>query len=119
MSKILIADDSEFVRNMMKNTLEKSGYTEIYFACDGREAIEKYREIQPDIVVMDTIMPNITGLDALKTIISEYPQAKIIVCSIMGQEADVVNAISLGAKDFIVKPFKPEKILKIINNFDT
>lgn len=114
MAKILLVDDAAFMRMVVKDTLTKNGYTELFEAADGAEAVAKYQEIKPDLVVMDITMPNMDGLEALKTIKAQDPAAKIIMCSAMGQEAMVVEAIKSGAKDFIVKPFKPDRILKAV-----
>ena len=112
MAKVLLVDDAAFMRMVVKDTLTKNGFTDLYEAADGVEAVEKYKEVQPDLVIMDITMPNMDGLEALKTIKAQYPDAKIIMCSAMGQEAMVVEAIKSGAKDFTVKPFKPDRILK-------
>lgn len=115
MAKILCVDDAAFMRMMVKNTLTQNGYTDIYEAADGVQAIEKYMEIHPDLVIMDITMPNLDGLEALKAIRAKDPNATIVMCSAMGQEAMVVEAIKAGAKDFIVKPFKPERIVKTVS----
>lgn len=114
MSKILLVDDAAFMRMMVKDTLTKNGYTDLYEAADGLQAVEKYQEIHPDLVIMDITMPNMDGLEALKTIKSKDPGACVVMCSAMGQEAMVIEAIKSGAKDFIVKPFKPDRILKTV-----
>jgi len=114
MAKLLLVDDAAFMRMVVKDTLTKNGFTDLYEAADGLEAIEKYKEVLPDLVIMDITMPNMDGLEALKKIKAEFPDAKIIMCSAMGQEAMVVEAIKSGAKDFIVKPFKPDRILKAV-----
>lgn len=114
MAKILLVDDAAFMRMMIKDTLTKNGYTDLYEAADGLQAVEKYNEIQPDLVIMDITMPNMDGLEALKAIKGKDPNAMIVMCSAMGQEAMVIEAIKTGAKDFIVKPFKPERILKTV-----
>ena len=109
--KILLVDDAAFMRKMIKDTLSKNGYTELFEAVDGADAVEKFGEIGPDLVIMDITMPNMDGLEALKTIKAAHPDANIVMCSAMGQEAMVIEAIKSGAKDFIVKPFKPDRIL--------
>lgn len=114
MAKILVVDDAAFMRMMVKDTLSKNGYTDLYEAEDGAQAVAKYDELKPDLIIMDITMPNMDGLEALKTIKSKDPNAVIVMCSAMGQEGMVIDAIKSGAKDFIVKPFKPDRILKTV-----
>ncbi|NLK38039.1 MAG: response regulator [Epulopiscium sp.] len=114
MAKILLVDDAAFMRMMVKDTLTKNGYTDIYEAADGVQAVEKYNEVHPDLVIMDITMPNMDGLEALKAIRTIDANASVVMCSAMGQEAMVIEAIKSGAKDFIVKPFKPDRILKTV-----
>ena len=114
MAKILVVDDAAFMRMMVKDTLSKNGYTDLHEASDGLEAIRKYEEIKPDLVLMDITMPNLDGLEALKEIKKINRDANIVMCSAMGQEAMVVDAIKSGARDFIVKPFKSDRILKAV-----
>ena len=116
MAKILCVDDAAFMRKVVKDTLSKNGYTDLYEAVDGADAVEKYGEISPDLVIMDITMPNMDGLEALKAIRAENPAANVVMCSAMGQEAMVIEAIQSGAKDFIVKPFKPDRILKTVTS---
>ena len=116
MAKILLVDDAAFMRMMVKDTLTKAGYTDLYEAADGLQAVETYSEIQPDLVIMDITMPNMDGLEALKAIKSKDPNATVVMCSAMGQESMVIEAIKSGAKDFIVKPFKPDRILKTVSS---
>lgn len=116
MSKILIVDDAAFMRMMVKDTLKKGGYEELFEAVDGADAVEKFKEIGPDLVIMDITMPNMDGLEALKSIKSIDSSANIVMCSAMGQESMVIDAIKSGAKDFIVKPFKPDRILKTVGS---
>ncbi|MCI1930544.1 MAG: response regulator [Clostridia bacterium] len=116
MSKILLVDDASFMRMMIKDALMKNGYSDLYEASDGVEAVSKYSEIKPDLVIMDITMPNMDGLDALKAIKKIDPNANVVMCSAMGQEAMVIDAIKSGARDFIVKPFKPERILKTVSS---
>ncbi len=114
MAKILCVDDAAFMRKVIKDTLSKNGYTDLYEAVDGADAVEKYGEIQPDLVIMDITMPNMDGLEALKAIRAKNGNANVVMCSAMGQEAMVIDAIQSGAKDFIVKPFKPDRIMKTV-----
>mgnify|MGYP001113392439 FL=1 len=116
MAKILLVDDAAFMRKVVKDTLSKNGYTDLYEAVDGADAVEKYNEISPDLVIMDITMPNMDGLEALKAIRAKNSAANVVMCSAMGQEAMVIEAIQSGAKDFIVKPFKPDRILKTVTS---
>ena len=115
MAKIMLVDDAAFMRMMIKNTLTQQGYTDIVEAQDGAEAVTKFDEENPDLVFMDITMPNMDGLQALKTIRGTDPNAKIVMCTAMGQEGMVVDAIKSGAKDFIVKPFNAERIVQTVN----
>ena len=112
--KIMLVDDAAFMRMTIKNTLTKAGYTDLLEAGDGQQAVETYNQEHPDLVIMDITMPNMDGIQALQAIKTMDPAAKVIMCSAMGQEAMVVQAIQLGAMDFIVKPFKPDRILPTI-----
>ena len=114
--KILLVDDAAFMRKMIKDTLSKNGYTELFEAVDGADAVEKFSEIGPDLVIMDITMPNMDGLEALKAIRAADGNANVVMCSAMGQETMVIDAIKSGAKDFIVKPFKIERVLKTVTS---
>lgn len=113
-NKILIVDDAAFMRMMIKDTLKKNGYENLLEAADGEIAVQTYKAENPDLVILDITMPNKNGLDALKEIRQMDPNAKIVMCSAMGQESMVVEAIRNGARDFIVKPFKAERVLKTV-----
>lgn len=112
--KILIVDDAAFMRMMIKNSLTGKGYTNIIEAGDGKEAVDTYAAEKPDLVILDITMPNMDGIQALQAIRSADPNAKVVMCSAMGQESMVVDAIRYGALDFIVKPFKPDRILQTV-----
>lgn len=112
--KVLITDDTAFMRMSLRNILEKNGYEVAAEAEDGNQAVEKYEEVNPDLVTMDITMPNMDGITAIKKILEKDPEAKIIVVSAMGQKALVIEALNSGAKDFIVKPFQPDRILEAI-----
>ena len=114
MAKILIVDDAAFMRKVIRDTLTKNGYSDLYEAVDGKDAVEKYFEIKPDLVLMDITMPNMDGLEALKAIRAKDGNANVVMCSAMGQESMVMDAVRSGAKDFIVKPFKPDRVLKTV-----
>lgn len=113
--KILIVDDAAFMRMMIKDILSKNGFEIVGEAADGAQAVEKYRELQPDLVTMDITMPEMDGITALKEIKAINPAAKVIMCSAMGQQAMVIDAIQAGARDFIVKPFQADRVLEAIN----
>ena len=114
MAKILMVDEAAFMRMTLKNTLTQAGYTELFEAEDGEKAVEVYNAEKPDLVFMDITMPNKDGLEALKAIKASDPGATVVMCSAMGQESMVMESIKSGAKDFIVKPFKPERILSTV-----
>ncbi len=116
MAKILTADDAAFMRKVIKDTLTKAGYTDLYEAVDGADAVDKYNSLKPDLVLMDITMPNMDGLEALKAIRAADANANVVMCSAMGQETMVIDAIRSGAKDFIVKPFKIERVLKTVTS---
>ena len=111
---ILVCDDAAFMRMMIKNTLTKGGYNVAGEAENGAKAVEKYKELSPDLVLMDIMMPEMDGIQALKEIKKLDPNAKVIMCSAMGQQAMVVESIQAGAKDFIVKPFQEDRVLEAV-----
>lgn len=112
--RILIADDTAFMRLTLRRLLEQHGHEVVGEAADGVDAVEKYTELKPDIVTMDLVMPKMDGLAALKIILQLDPSAKIIVCSIMAHRSTVVEALAAGAIDFLVKPFEPQRVLEAI-----
>ncbi|UYP44113.1 Chemotaxis protein CheY [Candidatus Lokiarchaeum ossiferum] len=115
MAKILIVDDAKFMRNILVKILTANGHQIVGEADSANEGIEKFKELSPDLVTMDICMPDKSGMEAIKEIIEIDPNAKIVVCSSLGQELMVMEAIQMGAKDFIVKPFKKEKLAEMIN----
>lgn len=114
MARVLIVDDAAFMRMMLKDILTKYGYDVIGEAPNGVKAVEIYKAEKPDVVTMDITMPEMDGIQAVKEIKAFDPGAKIIMCSAMGQQAMVMEAIKSGAKDFIVKPFQPERVLEAL-----
>ncbi|MEK6266320.1 MAG: response regulator [Clostridium sp.] len=114
MAKVLIVDDAAFMRMMIKDILEKNGFDVIGEANNGIKAVELYKVERPDIVTMDITMPDMDGIEAVKAIKAFDPTAKIIMCSAMGQQSMVMDAIRAGAKDFIVKPFQADRVLEAI-----
>ncbi len=112
--QVLITDDTAFMRMTLRNILEKNGYQVVGEAEDGLVAVEKYRELRPDLVTMDITMPRMDGITAIKKIMEIDVQAKIVVCSAMGQKALVIEALNAGARDFIVKPFQADRIINAL-----
>lgn len=115
MKKVLIVDDAQFMRGILKKIFEENGYEVAGEAETADEGVKKYLSLKPDVVTMDICMPNKSGIEAIKEIIKQDKKAKILVCSALGQELLVMEAIQAGAKDFIVEPFKKEKILEAMD----
>lgn len=111
---VLICDDAAFMRMMIKDILTKNGYNVVGEAENGKIAVDKYSELSPDLVLLDITMPEMDGIGALKAIKAKDPNACIIMCSAMGQQAMVIEAIQSGAKDFIVKPFQAERVIEAV-----
>jgi two-component system chemotaxis response regulator CheY len=114
MARFLIVDDAMFMRHMLKDILVKEGHEVIGEAGSGEEAIMKYEELRPDVVTMDIVMPGMDGLDAVKGIMAKDPNAKVIMCSALGQQQMVIDALQAGAKEYIVKPFQPLIIVETL-----
>lgn len=112
--RILIVDDAAFMRMMVKDILSKNGFEVVGEAENGKVAIEKYKELKPDLITMDITMPEMDGIAAVKKIKEIDDSARIIMCSAMGQQAMVIDAIQAGAKDFIVKPFQPDRVIEAV-----
>jgi len=113
-ARVLIADDASFMRQMIREIIEPEGYEVVGEATNGIEAVEQYKSLQPDVVTMDIVMPKRSGIDAVKGILAEYPTACIVMCSALGQETLVMEALQAGARDFIVKPFKPDNVINTL-----
>ncbi|HEY8485044.1 MAG TPA: response regulator [Longimicrobiales bacterium] len=111
---VLICDDAIFMRSMLADVLKQAGFEVAGEAETGAEAVQRYRELRPDLVTMDIVMPDMDGIEAVRQIIKEFPDAKILMCSAMGQQALVVEAIQAGARDFVVKPFQPSRVLEAV-----
>ena len=111
MKTVLIVDDSSIMRRIMKNILTKNGYEVVGEASDGKTGVKKYKELRPDIVTMDVIMDEMDGLEALSRIMGENPDASVIMVSSMGQEVMVRDAIVLGAKNYLLKPFEEQQVI--------
>ena len=111
---VLICDDAIFMRTMVGDILTQAGFDVIGEAETGLQAVEKYQQLRPDLVTMDIVMPDMGGIDAVREICKLDPHARILMCSAMGQQALVVEAIQAGAKDFVVKPFQPSRVLEAV-----
>lgn len=114
-ANVLIVDDAAFMRMMVKDILTKNGFNVVGEAENGAVAVDKFSELSPDLVIMDITMPEMDGLQAVREIRKRAPQARIIMCSAMGQQAMVIDAIQSGAKDFIVKPFQADRVIEAVN----
>ncbi len=112
--RVLIADDALFMRNMIKDVFGSDEFEVVGEAANGVEAVERYKELTPDITTMDIVMPQKSGIEAVRDIMKLDRDAKIVMCSALGQESLVMEAIEAGAADFIVKPFKPEKVVEVV-----
>ena len=110
-ARLLIADDASFMRQMIREIVEPEGFEIAAEAADGVEAVEQYEAVRPDLVTMDIVMPKRSGIDAVRAILEVDPGACVVMCSALGQESLVMEALEAGAKDFIVKPFKPDVVL--------
>ena len=113
--RVLVVDDAIFMRMMVKDILEKNGFEVAGEASNGIEAVKAYQELKPDITTMDITMPEMNGIDATRLIRKIDPNARIVMCSAMGQQAMVMEAIQAGAKDFVVKPFQSDRVLDALN----
>ena len=111
---VLVCDDAIFMRTMISDILTQAGFEIVGEAESGSQAVEKYRALKPDLVTMDIVMPDMGGIEAVREICRTDPEAKILMCSAMGQQALVVEAIQAGAKDFVVKPFQPSRVLEAV-----
>ena len=114
MAKVLVADDASFMRQMIREIVESEGFEVCGEASDGIEAIDEFRRLQPDVVTMDIVMPRKSGIDAVRGIMELDSTACVVMCSALGQETLVTEALEAGAKDFIVKPFKPESVIQTL-----
>ena len=114
MARILVADDASFMRQMIREIVEAEGHEVVGEASDGIEAVEGFKELHPDLVTMDIVMPRRSGIDAVRGILELDPTARVVMCSALGQETLVTEAMEAGAQDFIVKPFKPDAVLETI-----
>jgi two-component system, chemotaxis family, chemotaxis protein CheY len=115
MARVLVVDDAAFMRKMVADALTKGGHEVIGEAANGIEAVERYRELRPEVTTLDITMPEKDGLAALQEIIGLDPSARVIMCSALGQESKVLESIKMGAKDFVVKPFQADRVLGAVD----
>ena len=113
-STVLVCDDAVFMRTMVSDILSQAGFTVVGEAENGKQAVEKYQQLKPDLVTMDIIMPEMGGIEAVKKITQIDAGARILMCSAMGQQALVQEALQAGARDFVVKPFQPSRVLEAV-----
>ena len=111
---VLIVDDAIFMRTMIADILKSAGFEIVGEASSGVEAVERYKELEPDLVTMDIVMPDMGGIDAVREIMKVDPNARVLIVSAMGQQGLVVEAIQAGARDFVVKPFQPSRVLEAV-----
>lgn len=112
--RVLITDDALFMRVTLKNILTKGGYEIVGEAANGQESVTLYQQHKPDLVTMDITMPEMDGITAVREIRKIDPEANVIMCTAMGQKSMVMEAVAAGAKDFLVKPFQPDKVIEAI-----
>ena len=114
MARVLVVDDAAFMRKMVGDALAKGGHEVVGEASNGNEAVESYQALRPDITTLDITMPEKDGLSALKEIMALDPTARVVMCSALGQESKVLEAVKSGAKDFVVKPFQPDRVIDAV-----
>src|SRR4051795_578360 len=114
MARVLVVDDAAFMRKMVSDALAKGGHEVVGEAGDGGEAVARYQELRPEVTTLDITMPEKDGLAALKEIIALDPAARVIMCSALGQESKVLEAVRSGAKEFVVKPFQPDRVIDAV-----
>jgi two-component system chemotaxis response regulator CheY len=114
MARVLVVDDAAFMRKMVTDALSNGGHEIVGEAGNGVEALAQYQDLRPDVMTLDITMPEKDGLAALKEIIAVDPGAKVVMCSALGQESKVLESIKLGAKDFVVKPFQPDRVIAAV-----
>ena len=115
MARVLVVDDAAFMRKMVSDALTKGGHEVVGEAGNGTEAIARFQKLKPEVTTLDITMPEKDGLTALAEIVAADPSAKVIMCSALGQESKVLEAIKLGAKDFVVKPFQPARVIEAVD----
>ena len=115
MARILVVDDAAFMRKVLTDALTKGGHEVVAEGANGNEAVTQFQAVRPDLTTLDITMPEADGLHALKEIIATDPSAKVIMCSALGSEDKVLEAVRIGAKDFVVKPFQPDRVLEAVS----
>ena len=115
MARVLVVDDAAFMRKVLTDALAQGGHEVVGEAGNGNEAVARYEELRPDVITLDITMPEKDGLQALREILVSDPAARIVMCSALGQESKVLESIKSGAKDFVVKPFQPERVLQAVD----
>ena len=115
MARVLVVDDAAFMRKMVSDALAKGGHDVVGEAGNGVEALARFQELKPDVMTLDITMPEKDGLAALADIVAADPAARVVMCSALGQESKVLEAIKLGAKDFVVKPFQPARVIEAVD----
>lgn len=115
MARVLVVDDAAFMRKVVSDALAAGGHEVVGEGANGVEAVARFQELRPDLTMLDITMPEKTGLEALAEIIAIDPSAKVLMCSALGQESKVIEALKLGAKNFLVKPFKPEQLWEAVD----
>ena len=114
MAHVLVVDDAAFMRKVLSDALTAGGHEVVGEAADGNQALARYQELRPDLTTLDITMPEKDGLATLRELMAIDPNARVIMCSALGQESKVLESIKLGARDFVVKPFKPERVLEAV-----
>lgn len=110
MARVLIVDDARFMRRVVADVLRGAGHEVAGEADDGTQVLERFRELQPDVVTLDVTMPGRDGIEVLRELLAEHPEARIVMCTAVGQEPKVIEAMRIGARDYVVKPFRPERL---------
>src|SRR5688572_6551858 len=114
MARVLVVDDAVFMRKMVTDALAGGGHEVVGEVANGQEAVERYQELKPEVTTLDITMPEMDGISALKAILDLDPGARVVMCSALGQESKVLEAVKAGARDFVVKPFQPERVLEAV-----
>jgi two-component system, chemotaxis family, chemotaxis protein CheY len=114
MARVLVVDDAAFMRKMLADMLIEGGHEVVGEAASGSEAVDRFAELQPDVMTLDITMPEKDGLTVLREVVGQHPSARVVMCSALGQESKVLEAIKAGARDFVVKPFQADRVLSAV-----